>query len=445
MRNLYLKTHDNWDEQHRQASMTGEERSAEVEIRRDKTAIKRHNCSRPIAVALADGVITADTTVFDYGCGHGADLKYLSSRGIKSHGWDPHFKSRAKKRPADVVNLGFVLNVIEDTSERLKALKNAYALAGKALVVSVRVDKAPASFKEFGDGYLTAKDTFQKLYSQSEFKSYVEETLQKRAQTASLGVVYIFTDDEAESKYIASRAFSRRLEYRTDLIEQFEKDSTARRFVKQANKIGRILRWDEFKGYDKLLESFGSSQRIERLALRAIDPEKFAGSQIQRREDILTYFAMMRLQGLKPPRIGQLESSVRRDIKGIWPKYKDALSEAEQFLFSLGRPEFIKLVCDEVSYGKQLPKDLYLHRSVEDELPSILRVLIFAAHRIVGTFDYDLIKIATDGRAVSFLKYRDFDEDPHPALERSIRVYLPRATYGIREYSESLNPPILHR
>jgi DNA phosphorothioation-associated putative methyltransferase len=74
-----------------------------------------------------------------------------------------------------------------------------------------------------------------------------------------------------------------------------------------------------------------------------------------------------------------------------------------------------------------------------------LRILIFAARRIVGELDYDILKLATDGRAISFLSYIDFDTDAHPALRRSVRVYLPRASYEIREYGASENPPILHR
>jgi len=63
----------------------------------------------------------------------------------------------------------------------------------------------------------------------------------------------------------------------------------------------------------------------------------------------------------------------------------------------------------------------------------------------VGQVNYDVVKIATDGRAVSFLDYEDFDGNPHPPLLRSLRVFLPRASFGIRDYRGSDNPPILHR
>lgn len=46
---------------------------------------------------------------------------------------------------------------------------------------------------------------------------------------------------------------------------------------------------------------------------------------------------------------------------------------------------------------------------------------------------------------MSFLKYADFEEQGRPELRHSVRVFLPRAAYTIRDYSASTNPPILHR
>jgi DNA phosphorothioation-associated putative methyltransferase len=72
-------------------------------------------------------------------------------------------------------------------------------------------------------------------------------------------------------------------------------------------------------------------------------------------------------------------------------------------------------------------------------------LLLFAARQIVGEVDYNIIKLATDGRKVSFLNYKDFDGEAHPELLHSVRVHLPSTSYAIRDYSSSENPPILHR
>ena len=163
-------------------------------------------------------------------------------------------------------------------------------------------------------------------------------------------VAYVFKDLETESQYLAARAFTRRLEYRTDLIAEFSKSRLARRYVAQATRLGRLPLPEEFPKFDRLLDTFGSSQRIARLALRHIDYEAFSGSQAQRREDILTYLAMVRLQGLKPLSFFKLPRTVQADVKAVWKTYRAALTEGERYLFSLGDPEIIKkclqfLVC----------------------------------------------------------------------------------------------------
>ncbi len=418
---------------------------SDLRARRGRTAIKRVACSKPVALALGDGIIGRDTTVFDYGCGWGADSRYLKSRGITASGWDPHHLPEAPIIAADVVNLGYVLNVIEEPSERLETLRKAFALAERVLIVSVRVDGELSQSSEFGDGVLTGIGTFQKFYSQSEFRALAEATLGRRLHTVALGIGYVFKDDLDEARYVANRAFTRRLEYRTDLIAEFSSNATAKRYIALCNKLGRLALPAEFKSYPKLIEVFGSSQRIERLALHHIDRAAFDGSREQRREDILTFLAMMRFQRLKPPPLAALPETVRADIRANWKGLSDAVAEADRFLFSIGKPEVIAAACRTSSVGKPLPEDLYVHRSAEDELPALVRLIIFGARQVVGDVDANVIKVRLDGRAVSFLCYPAFDEDPHPKLARSIRVYLPKAEYSMRSYEGSENPPILHR
>src|ERR1051325_7490336 len=98
-------------------------------IARHRTAIRRYSVSRPLGRALADGLITTKTTVLDYGCGLGADVALLQSRGVRAEGWDPYYRPDVRRVVSDVVNLGYVLNVIEDPAERVEALKQAFGLA----------------------------------------------------------------------------------------------------------------------------------------------------------------------------------------------------------------------------------------------------------------------------------------------------------------------------
>ena len=83
-----------------------------------------------------------DCTVLDYGCGRGEDVCLLRKDGLKAEGWGPHFRPEGPIKPADVVNLGYVLNVIENPAERTETLRKAHALALRTLVVAVRVDQS---------------------------------------------------------------------------------------------------------------------------------------------------------------------------------------------------------------------------------------------------------------------------------------------------------------
>jgi DNA phosphorothioation-associated putative methyltransferase len=176
-----------------------------------------------------------------------------------------------------------------------------------------------------------------------------------------------------------------------------------------------------------------------------IGSDLLVSAQEERRVNILTYMAMLRLQGLTPPPIRSLTGEVQADIKMLWPSYKAAIQAGMDFLFDLGRPGRIQQECKQSPVGKKLPDALYIHRSAEDQLSPLLRLMILTARQIVGEVEYDLVKIALDGKKLSFLAYQGFEEAPHPTLDYSVKIYLPTASYDIRNYAASLNPPILHR
>jgi DNA phosphorothioation-associated putative methyltransferase len=121
-------------------------------------------------------------------------VRELEAHGLDVLGWDPNFLPDADKVTADIVNLGFVLNVIEDQDERLDALLDAWELTQKCLVVSVMLanESHIAQFRPFKDGVITSRNTFQKYYAQSEIKAYIERSLQEDAIPVAPGIFYIF-------------------------------------------------------------------------------------------------------------------------------------------------------------------------------------------------------------------------------------------------------------
>ena len=148
-------------------------------IQRHKTAIRRHDLSLPVKCLVRDELIDQATTVFDYGCGHGENITLLNDQGIACQGWDPVYRPSGIKANSDVVNLGYVINVIEHPEERTDTLREAWGLSDKLLVVSaqIQVSGRGLGYTEFGDGVVTKKNTFQKYYTQAELREYLESTL----------------------------------------------------------------------------------------------------------------------------------------------------------------------------------------------------------------------------------------------------------------------------
>ena len=179
---------------------------------RARTAIGRADLSRPLKCAIADGLMNPAVAVFDYGCGRGDDIRRLSAMGFMATGWDPVHRPESRHVSAPVVNIGYVINVIEDLTERREALKRAWDLAEDLLIVSARLildNRAIRDSSDFRDGCLTSRGTFQKFFEQQELRHWIDQTLQVNAVPAAPGVFYVFRDEEVRTQFVASR-FRRR-------------------------------------------------------------------------------------------------------------------------------------------------------------------------------------------------------------------------------------------
>jgi hypothetical protein len=106
-----------------------------------------------------------------------------------------------------VVNLAYVINVIEDTSERRQALIEAWQLAESLLIVAaqVLVEHPTAGAIPYGDGIITRRQTFQKYYDQEELKAYIDQVLGVDAIPIALGIYLVFRDQAQAENFRASR------------------------------------------------------------------------------------------------------------------------------------------------------------------------------------------------------------------------------------------------
>ena len=183
----------------------------DIKIDRHKAAIHRPDLSKPVRLALEAGLFTESSTFFDYGCGHGEDIKRISDRGFTSNGWDPYYRTQSDRTSAEIVNLGYIINVIESQIERREALIKAWELTQKVLIVSAQVligDVGKGQIA-YSDGVVSSRNTFQKYYEQEELKLYIDQVLGVDSVPVSLGIYFVFRDEMQAQSLRASRFRSR--------------------------------------------------------------------------------------------------------------------------------------------------------------------------------------------------------------------------------------------
>ena len=413
-----------------------------------KTAIQRWSLSRPVSLAMDDGLLSTETTFFDYGCGRGGDLLRLHKMGVPVSGWDPAFFPDEDRTPADVVNLGYVVNVIEDPEERAVALFAAWELAQKLLVVSARLDwetrTVAGTFQ--GDGIVTRTQTFQKFFAQDELRDWIQAVTGRPCVAAAPGVFYVFRETSDEQTFVAGRLTrSRRVptiqlsaevfEQRQDLLQPLME------FVSQRGRLPVDLELDVAP---QIKEVFGGIVRAFSLIRRVTGPDHWENIRQERRDDLLVYLALAAFG--KRPTLGRLPDALRQDVRAFFGTYKAARTEADRLLYSAGDQDAVNRACAQAPVGKILPSALYVHHSALSHLPPLLRVYEGCGRQLAGSVDgVTLVKLARHRPKISYLVYPDFDRVGHPALTEAFVADLSKLSLNRREYLRSKNPPILHR
>lgn len=420
-----------------------------LSVQRHKTAIKRGELSRPVRLAIEHRLLSADTTFFDYGCGRGDDIFRLTQQGIDADGWDPLQRPNSKRRASDVINLGYVINVIEDPLERKDVLKDAWSLTRKVLIVSARLTidaKTAAASIPYSDGWVTSRGTFQKYYDQRELCDWINSALDVQSVPVAPGVFYIFRDDDLRQSFDASRYRRTTVAPRqrfSDLI--FENNRHLfDPLIGFITSRGRLPDESEVAVTSAIREKVGSLQRAFAVIRKVTGAEQWAEIREERSQDLLVYLALSRFAGR--PRFSQLPRDLQLDVRAFFTNYRKACELADQLLFSAGKRELISEACRTSSVGKRLPDALYLHASALPALPSVLRVYEGCARAYIGSVENaNVIKLKVSKPQISYLYYPDFEKMAHPALAGSLVVPLNNFRIRYTEYAESANPFILHR
>jgi len=419
-----------------------------AKAQRHKTAIGRATLSRPMQLALASGLIDQTAQLLDYGCGRGDDLRTLRALGFDCEGWDPAHRPDGNRRTSDLVNLGYVVNVIEDRNERIDTLRSAWSLTKRVLVVAARVDFQAENeqFEDCGDGVLTGRGTFQKFYTQSELRDWIDETLEVLSVAAGPGIFFVFREEEDRQRF-SSSLFRRRLAAPIGRISDSlfdENRELLQPLISFYEERGRVPQPDELPGAPGIIEVFGSIPRAFRVVRNATGENIWNEIEDQRQDDLLVYIALQRFR--KRPRFSELPFELRHDIKSFWGNYTAACAEADELLFSVGNLGLVSESCTVAGCGKVTPEALYIHADALDRLPALLRTFEGCARGVIGEIEgANIIKLDRQRAKISYLSYPEFDEVAHPALAFSVVIWLDTMVAKYYDFSRRENPPILHR
>lgn len=431
-------------------------------IERHKTAIDRYSLSTPVQSLYRHNYLNSDYTFFDYGCGKGDDINIVKELGVDAAGWDPVYRTDAKIQKADIVNLGFVINIIESPRERTQTLKKAYNLSKKVLVASVMLgsEAITSKFEKYGDGVVTSRNTFQKYYTQSEFREYLEESLGDSAIAVGPGLFYVFKDKIEEQQFLIDRQRRRKnwkkISY-TDSPDRLKIKQEA--FYARHKEIiddfwdvclefGRLPLNSEYKKSEKIRAICGSHQKAFTLAAEIHDKTNFQQAESERRKDLLVHFALGLFSRRKPYK--EMPRVLQKDIKHFFTKYTDAIQESTDLLFSVGKTETIKSECQKAYENLKTGRmdrdhSWTLHIDYINQLSPILRTYIGCATQLYGDlYEVDLIKIHMQSNKVSLMRYDDFENTPLPLLMERIKINLREQRIYFYTYGDKFKPQPLY-
>ncbi len=418
-----------------------------VKIDRHKAAISRNDFSKPVRLALEAGLLNPNTTFFDYGCGQGGDLDRVAKLGYTSSGWDPHYRPDTPLTAADVVNLGYVINVIESPAERRDALLKAWELTQQVLIVAAQVLIAQGNSQvAYGDGVITSRNTFQKYYDQEELKIYIDQVLGVDAIPVALGVYFVFRDEAQAQSFRASRYRSRVSVPRVSIVNKRFEDYRELLTPLMAffTDRGRLPTLEELPEAAALNNQFGSLKRAFQIVLQATNPQEWDTISDRRRGDLLVYLALSHFG--RRPKLRDLAPVVQADIKGLFGGYQQACAAADLMLMSLGNLAVVAERCQTSPIGKKLPNSLWVHVSAIETLDPLLRLYEGCASRTIGRpAEATVVKFHCHQPKITYLVYPDFDTDPHPVLHTSMQIDLRDLHVHYHDHDLADNPPILHQ
>lgn len=428
-------------------------------ILRHRTAIRRPYLSTPVQALLRHGFLDGGRAVFDYGCGRGDDVRYLKAMGVEASGWDPHFAPDEPRREAEIVNLGFVVNVIEREAERRAVVRNAYALARELLVVSAMLEGRQGAFDcRHADGVVTRRETFQKYFTQESLRHFLGETLGESPIAVGPGIFFVFRERTEAQRFLLERQSRRGVpellidRLRLPRVERTkasrgrrtssnvaERDAFLEPLWERCLTVGREPHPSELPQgtADGLAEWFGSIRNAMRFLVERHGADALEQARERRIEDLTVYLALNLFERRR--KFSDLPEDLRLDLRAFFGSFERAEAAAKGLLFSVGKPEVIAAACQKASEAGFGYLDgwhsLQVHSSLVGRLPPVLRCYVGCAAVLYGDVENaDLVKIHIRSGKLTLHRYDDFWGEPTPRLRERIKIKMREQDIEFFEY-----------
>ena len=428
------------------------------DVLRHRTALSRRGLSTPVQ-ALWRHCFLDSAEFFDYGCGRGDDLAALRQAGVVARGWDPHFAPDEPRIESDVVNLGFVLNVIEDPVERRRALAGAWNLTRRVLAIGVLIGGRTAfeRYRLVADGVLTSRNTFQKYFTTDELVTFVENVTSRQPVVVAPGLVFVFRGDEDEQSFLRDRLRQSVLsppprrerpaaperQVRVPRVRVAKVDKWAQnadildQFWADCLDLGRLPAEDESSAVPLVREALGTPNRVLARLLGERGEADFIAARKQQEEETLVYLSLQLFERRKSA--SALSERTLRDIQAFWGGQTRAQDEAKALLFGAGNADRICAACQlaaEQGLGHyEAGEGLHVVGERIARLPPVLRVYVGCAERLFGeAASADVCKIHDRTGKLSLLHYDNFWGKPLPLLVERVKIDLRRLRIEFFEY-----------
>lgn len=420
-------------------------------VHRHRTAMVRHTLSQPMSLAVRHGLVKEGITVFDYGCGQGDDLRALTAAGVEARGWDPHFAPHEQVVEAEIVNLGFVLNVIENTAERQAALERAWSISQKALIVSVMIVGAVPldGLRPFGDGYLTSRGTFQKYYQHAEIRAVLARAVGVEPVALAPGIFVAFRAPEDEQEFLLERRRGRRSSTsgyatgrsrkaviaRPELHERIQAALAA--MAEFALRRGRLPHAEEMPSsvHDVLArERVSFARAVDTCVASTLDCDAFEQAGRDSREDLLVHHALGALNRTKSA--ARPSPSMVRDIRTHFGSQQQLAEQALEYLHALADPTrtvaAMRECADKGLGALDEEQRLLINAERLEQLSGQLRCYAGCAIHLSGEVDDGhIVRLEPMRKRLTIFRLTN-QKDAFPAITSSVAVDLRRQDVSLR-------------